>query len=381
MSRGETRVMLSYTLFVARDSPDFGWGRKKEWNMNRIIVTGGAGFIGSAVCRMLAKQGVEILNIDKLTYAGNLSSLEPVAQLPNYHFLHADICDAPAMAKAFAEFRPQGVMHLAAESHVDRSIDGPGLFLQTNVVGTYTMLEAAHAYWKTLPEDEKAAFRFLHISTDEVYGSLGPTGLFTEETPYAPRSPYSASKASADHLVNAWFHTYGLPTLKTNCSNNYGPYHFPEKLIPLVTLNALAGRPLPIYGKGDNIRDWLYVEDHARALWLALTTGRPGETYNVGGHNERTNLQVVQAICAILDELRPRADGKPYAEQITFVKDRPGHDARYAIDPSKIMRELGWKPQETFDTGLRRTIQWYLDNEAWWAPLRKASEERLGTAR
>ena len=381
MSRGETRVMLSYTLFVARDSPDVGWGRKKEWNMNRIIVTGGAGFIGSAVCRMLAKQGVEILNIDKLTYAGNLSSLEPVAQLPNYHFLHADICDAPAMAKAFAEFRPQGVMHLAAESHVDRSIDGPGLFLQTNVVGTYTMLEAAHAYWKTLPEDEKAAFRFLHISTDEVYGSLGPTGLFTEETPYSPRSPYSASKASADHLVNAWFHTYGLPTLKTNCSNNYGPYHFPEKLIPLVTLNALAGRPLPIYGKGDNIRDWLYVEDHARALWLALTTGRPGETYNVGGHNERTNLQVVQAICAILDELRPRADGKPYAEQITFVKDRPGHDARYAIDPSKIMRELGWKPQETFGTGLRRTIQWYLDNEAWWAPLRKASEERLGTAR
>ena len=349
--------------------------------MNRIIVTGGAGFIGSAVCRMLAKQGVEILNIDKLTYAGNLSSLEPVAQLPNYHFLHADICDAPAMAKAFAEFRPQGVMHLAAESHVDRSIDGPGLFLQTNVVGTYTMLEAAHAYWKTLPEPEKAAFRFLHISTDEVYGSLGPTGLFTEETPYAPRSPYSASKASADHLVNAWFHTYGLPTLKTNCSNNYGSYHFPEKLIPLVTLNALAGRPLPIYGKGDNIRDWLYVEDHARALWLALTTGRPGETYNVGGHNERTNLQVVQAICAILDELRPRPDGKPYAEQITFVKDRPGHDARYAIDPSKIMRELGWKPQETFDTGLRRTIQWYLDNEAWWAPLRKASEERLGTAR
>ena len=304
--------------------------------MNRIIVTGGAGFIGSAVCRMLAKQGVEILNIDKLTYAGNLSSLEPVAGLPNYHFLQADICDAPAMAKAFAEFRPQGVMHLAAESHVDRSIDGPGLFLQTNVVGTYTMLEAAHAYWKTLPEPEKGAFRFLHISTDEVYGSLGPTGYFTEETPYSPRSPYSASK---------------------------------------------AGRPLPIYGKGDNIRDWLYVEDHARALWLALTTGKPGETYNVGGHNERTNLQVVQAICAILDELRPRPDGKPYADQITFVKDRPGHDARYAIDPTKITRELGWKPQETFDTGLRRTIQWYLDNEAWWAPLRKASEERLGTAK
>ncbi len=344
----------------------------------RVLVTGGAGFIGSAVVRMLAGMGVEVLNVDKLTYAGNLASVEPVAALPNYHFLKADICDARAMAQAFAEFRPQGVMHLAAESHVDRSIDGPGLFLQTNVMGTYTLLEAARAYWNTLEPTGKAAFRFLLISTDEVYGSLGSEGYFTEQTNYDPRSPYSASKASADHLASAWFHTYGLPTLKTNCSNNYGPYHFPEKLIPLVTLNALAGRPLPIYGKGDNIRDWLFVEDHARALWLALNKGRPGETYNVGGHNERTNLQVVQAICAILDELRPRIDGQSYAKQITFVKDRPGHDARYAIDPSKIRAELGWRPQETFDTGLRRTIQWYLEHEAWWAPLRKVAETRVG---
>lgn len=345
----------------------------------RVIVTGGAGFIGSAVVRLLVREGIEVLNIDKLTYAGNLSSVAEVSDQPNYHFLHADICDGPTMAKAFADFRPDGVLHLAAESHVDRSIDGPGLFLQTNVMGTYTLLEAARAYWNTLSGPAHDDFRFLLISTDEVYGSLGPTGYFTEETNYDPRSPYSSSKASADHLASAWFHTYGLPTLKTNCSNNYGPYHFPEKLIPLVTLNALDGRPLPIYGKGDNIRDWLFVEDHARALWLALNKGKPGETYNVGGHNERTNLQVVQAICAILDELRPRADGKSYAEQITFVADRPGHDARYAIDPSKIMRELGWKPQETFETGLRRTLEWYLTHEAWWAPLRAASRERLGT--
>ena len=345
----------------------------------RVIVTGGAGFIGSAVVRMLAKQGVEVLNIDKLTYAGNLTSVAPVADLPNYRFLKADICDAAAMNKAFMEFKPDGVMHLAAESHVDRSIDGPGLFLQTNIIGTYTLLEAARAYWQTLDGEAKTDFRFLLISTDEVYGQLGPEGFFKETDNYDPRSPYSASKASADHLAAAWFHTYGLPTLKTNCSNNYGPYHFPEKLIPLVTLNALAGRPLPIYGKGDNIRDWLFVEDHARALWLALNTGKPGETYNVGGHNERTNLQVVQAICAILDDLRPRADGKPYADQITFVRDRPGHDQRYAIDPTKIMTELGWKPEETFDTGLRRTIQWYLDNEAWWQPLRAAAETRVGT--
>lgn len=347
----------------------------------RVIVTGGAGFIGSAVVRMLVREGVEVLNVDKLTYAGNLSSVAAVAEAPNYHFLQADICDAAAMARAFAEFRPDGVMHLAAESHVDRSIDGPGLFLQTNIIGTYTLLEAARAYLPTLPAVAQADFRFLLISTDEVYGSLGVEGYFTEQTNYDPRSPYSASKASADHLASAWYHTYGLPTLKTNCSNNYGPYHFPEKLIPLVTLNALAGRPLPIYGKGDNVRDWLFVEDHARALWLALNKGRPGECYNVGGHNERTNLQVVQAICAILDELRPRADGRSYAEQITFVKDRPGHDARYAIDPSKIMAELGWKPQETFETGLRRTIQWYLENEAWWQPLRQAAAQRVGLAR
>ena len=334
--------------------------------MQRVIVTGGAGFIGSAVVRMLVRQGVEVLNIDKLTYAGNLASVAPVADRPNYRFLKADICDAAAMARAFADFRPEGVLHLAAES-------------QTNVIGTYTLLEAARAYWQELTGAAHDGFRFLLVSTDEVYGSLGPEGYFTERTNYDPRSPYSASKASADHLASAWFHTYGLPTLKTNCSNNYGPYHFPEKLIPLVTLNALAGRPLPIYGKGDNVRDWLYVDDHARALWLALNHGRPGETYNVGGHNERTNLQVVQAICAILDELRPRPDGRPYAGQIAFVKDRPGHDARYAIDPTKIMAELGWRPQETFDTGLRRTVQWYLDNEAWWAPLRHAAETRLGT--
>ena len=345
----------------------------------RVIVTGGAGFIGSAVVRMLVSEGVEVLNVDKLTYAGNLSSVASVADKPNYRFLKADICDAEAMARAFADFRPDGVMHLAAESHVDRSIDGPGLFLRTNIIGTYTLLEAARAYRATLGDQARDDFRFLLISTDEVYGSLGPEGYFTETTNYDPRSPYSASKASADHLAAAWYHTYGLPTLKTNCSNNYGPYHFPEKLIPLVTLNALAGRPLPIYGKGDNIRDWLFVEDHARALWLALNAGRPGETYNVGGHNERTNLQVVQSICAILDELRPRPDGKSYAGQITFVRDRPGHDRRYAIDPTKIMTELGWKPQETFETGLRRTIRWYLDNEWWWSPLRAAAETRVGT--
>ena len=346
----------------------------------RVLVTGGAGFIGSAVVRMLVKEGIEVLNVDKLTYAGNLSSVAPVADAPNSHFLKADICDAQAMHSAFQTFKPDGVMHLAAESHVDRSIDGPGLFLQTNILGTYTLLEAARTYWNTLEDNARDAFRFLLISTDEVYGSLGPEGYFTETTRYDPRSTYSASKASADHLASAWFHTYGLPTLKTNCSNNYGPYHFPEKLIPLVTLNALAGRPLPIYGKGDNIRDWLFVEDHARALWLVLNEGLCGETYNVGGHNERTNLQVVQTICSILDRLRPRTDGKSYAEQITFVQDRPGHDARYAIDPTKITTELGWAPQESFETGLERTIQWYLDNEAWWQPLRTAAEQRIGTS-
>ena len=345
----------------------------------RVSVTGGAGFIGSAVVRMLVREGVEVLNVDKLTYAGNLASLNAVSDAPNYHFLKADICDRAAMETAFRSFRPDGVLHLAAESHVDRSIDGPGIFLQTNIIGTYTLLDVANAYRKSLPDDAQTAFRFLLVSTDEVYGSLGAEGYFTETSRYDPRSPYSASKAAADHLAAAWFHTYGLPTLKTNCSNNYGPYHFPEKLIPLVTLNALADRPLPIYGKGDNVRDWLFVEDHARALWLVLNKGRCGETYNIGGHNERTNLQVVQAICAILDRLRPRTDGKSYAGQITFVQDRPGHDARYAIDPSKITAELGWQPQETFETGLERTIQWYLENEAWWRPLRHIAGQRIGT--
>lgn len=335
----------------------------------RVIVTGGAGFIGSAVVRMLVREGVEVLNIDKLTYAGNLSSVACVAEAPNYHFLKADICDVGAMQRAFAEFQPDGVMHLAAESHVDRSIDGPSVFIQTNVVGTYTLLDSARAYWQTLSSEAQQDFRFLLISTDEVYGSLGAEGFFTEETRYDPRSPYSASKAAADHLASAWFHTYGLPTLKTNCSNNYGPYHFPEKLIPLVILRALEGKALPIYGKGENVRDWLYVEDHARALWLVLNKGVCGETYNVGGHNERTNLQVVEAICDILNGLRPRADGKSYAEQITFVTDRPGHDLRYAIDPTKITTELGWQPLESFETGLVRTVQWYLDHEAWWRPL------------
>lgn len=345
----------------------------------RILVTGGAGFIGSAVVRQwINDTDSEVLNVDKLTYAGNLSSVAPVSSSPRYHFLQADICDRVAMDKAFAEFKPDGVMHLAAESHVDRSIDGPSTTIQTNIMGTFTLLEAARGYWSKLDDAAKKAFRFLHISTDEVYGSLGPGGFFTETTPYDPRSPYSASKASSDHLVSAWFHTYGMPTLKTNCSNNYGPYHYPEKLIPLVTLNALAGRSLPIYGKGDNIRDWLFVEDHARALRLVLTEGRPGETYNVGGHNERTNLQVVKGICAILDELRPRANGERYDALITYVTDRPGHDQRYAIDPTKLVTELGWKPQENFESGLRKTIQWYLDNEAWWRPLQVVAAERLG---
>ncbi len=347
--------------------------------MKRIIVTGGAGFIGSAVVRLLIQEtDCEVLNIDKLTYAGNLSSVAEVSDDPRYHFLQADICDRAAMDAAFASFKPDGIMHLAAESHVDRSIDGPALTIASNIMGTFTLLEAARAHWLTLDDAAKAAFRFHLISTDEVYGSLGPGGFFTEQTPYDPRSPYSASKASADHLASAWYHTYGLPTVKTNCSNNYGPYHYPEKLIPLVTLNALAGRALPIYGKGDNIRDWLYVEDHARALLLVLQTGKPGETYNVGGHNERTNLEVVQAICAILDDLRPRQDGKAYAEQITYVTDRPGHDQRYAIDPTKITQELGWQSQENFETGLRKTIQWYLDREDWWQPIQQAATERLG---
>ncbi|MCG3178527.1 MAG: dTDP-glucose 4,6-dehydratase 2 [Phycisphaerae bacterium] len=349
----------------------------------RVLVTGGAGFIGSAVVRYLVGElGQEVCNVDKLTYAGNLSSLRQIEGKGNYRFVRADICDRPAMGAVFADFRPDAVMHLAAESHVDRSIDGPATFIQTNVVGTYTMLDAAREYWDKLPADARAAFRFHHISTDEVYGSLGATGLFTERTPYDPRSPYSASKASSDHLVQAWFHTYGLPVLVTNTSNNYGPYHFPEKLIPLVILNALHRKPLPVYGKGENVRDWLYVEDHARALWLAVTRGRPGQTYNIGGRNERTNLQVVQAICDILDELRPHADG-PYRGLITFVTDRPGHDLRYAIDATKIEDELGWRARENFDTGIRKTVQWYLDNEWWWRPIRegKYAGERLGVGR
>ena len=350
--------------------------------MKRIIVTGGAGFIGSALIRYLIREtDAEVMNLDKLTYAGNLASLSEIDKSPRYHFSRTDICDAEAVSRLFREFRPDAIMHLAAESHVDRSIDGPLEFVRTNVMGTATLLNAATEYWRTLSEYKRAAFRFQHISTDEVYGSLGPEGLFTEKTPYDPRSPYSASKASSDHLVRAWHHTFGLPVLLSNCSNNYGPYHFPEKLIPLVILNALDGKQLPIYGKGENIRDWLFVEDHARALWLIDRKGKVGETYNIGGRNERTNLQVVEAICAILDELRPKASGS-YADQITFVSDRPGHDLRYAIDADKLRRELGWEPREDFDSGLRLTVKWYLENDWWWRPIRekKYSGQRLGKA-
>ena len=332
--------------------------------MNTILITGGAGFIGSAVIRQLiAETAVTVINVDKLTYAGNLQSLSSIADDPRYRFERVDICDAVDVARLFREHQPDAVMHLAAESHVDRSISGPAAFIETNIVGTYTLLEAAREYWNGLPAERKNAFRFHHISTDEVYGSLGDSGFFTEETAYRPNSPYSASKASSDHLVRAWHHTYGLPVITTNCSNNYGPYHFPEKLIPLIILNACNGKPLPIYGKGDNIRDWLYVDDHARALRLVLERGRVGETYNIGGWNEKTNLEVVQAICAILDELRPQ--GAPHTSLITYVQDRPGHDRRYAIDASKIASELGWKPLETFETGLRKTVAWYLANTAW----------------
>lgn len=345
----------------------------------RIFVTGGAGFIGSALVRHLIENTThEVLNFDKLTYAGTLSTVERVASSNRYRFVQGDICDAKAVCDAIAEFKPDVVTHLAAESHVDRSIDAPGAFVQTNVVGTYTMLAETRAYWLGLDEDAKAAFRFHHISTDEVYGSLGDTGLFTEETPYDPRSPYSASKAGSDHLVSAWGHTFGLPVLITNCSNNYGPYHFPEKLIPLMIAKALDGEPLPIYGKGDQVRDWLYVEDHVRALQAVFERGEPGRTYNVGGHNERQNIEVVKTLCAILDDRRPRADGASYAEQMTEVADRPGHDKRYAIDASRIGDELGWTPAETFETGIAKTVDWYLANEDWWRPLvaAKASERR-----
>ncbi len=342
----------------------------------RCIVTGGCGFIGSALVRHLVRdEGAAVLVIDKLTYAGVPESLTEVAG--RYEFLKADICDQAAMDRAFETFQPDTIFHLAAESHVDRSIDGPGEFVRTNVVGTATLLQSALAWWRKHPN-----FVFQHISTDEVYGSLGAEGYFTENTPYSPHSPYSASKAASDHLVRAWHDTYGLPTLITNCSNNYGPYHFPEKLIPLVILNCLDGKPLPVYGKGANVRDWLYVEDHVRALCLVNEKGRRGETYNVGGHNERTNLEVVQAVCAVLDELRPRPNGK-YADLITFVADRPGHDLRYAIDPAKLMTELGWKPRENFESGIRKTVQWYLDNEWWWKPIheKRYAGERLGQAK
>jgi len=348
--------------------------------MKKIIVTGGAGFIGSALIRHLVRNtDCEVMNLDKLTYAGNPASLKEVEQSPRYHFTQLDICDAEGVAKLFAEFQPDSIMHLAAESHVDRSIDDPLCFVRTNVLGTANLLQCALTYWKTLSEDRKAAFRFQHISTDEVYGSLGAEGFFKETTPYDPKSPYSASKASSDHMVRAWGHTFGLPVLISNCSNNYGPYHFPEKLIPLVILNALDGKPLPIYGKGDNIRDWLYVEDHAKALYLINRKGIPGETYNIGGHNERTNLEVVQAICRILDDLKPKASGS-YSDQIVFVADRPGHDQRYAIDADKLRNELGWNPEENFDTGIRKTVAWYLENDWWWRPIRenKYSGERLG---
>jgi dTDP-glucose 4,6-dehydratase len=344
----------------------------------KVLVTGGAGFIGSAVCRHLVGEGASVLNIDALTYAGNLQSLATIGNAPNYRFAKIDICDRRAMAEAFATFAPDQVIHLAAESHVDRSIMAGDAFIQTNIVGAFSMLEAARAYWQGLSGGKRDAFRFLHVSTDEVYGSLSESGAFVEETPYDPSSPYSASKAAADHLVSAWTRTYGFPAVISNCSNNYGPYHFPEKLIPLVILNALHLKALPVYGAGLNVRDWLYVEDHARALDLIVAQGRIGEKYNVGGRNERSNIEVVRRICAILDRLRPMP--RAYESLIAFVADRPGHDLRYAIDATKLERELGWRALETFDSGLEKTVRWYLDNEWWWRPLRDSvyAGERLG---
>ena len=348
----------------------------------KIIITGGAGFIGSAVIRhIIQTTNHEVLNVDKLTYAGNLESLSLVDQNPRYHFSQTDICDRVELDKLFELFQPDAVMHLAAESHVDRSISGPYTFIKTNIIGTYTLLEVARKYWLQLDEKRQAEFKFHHISTDEVYGDLeGTTDLFTETTSYAPSSPYSASKASSDHLVRAWHRTYGLPTIVTNCSNNYGSYHFPEKLIPLVILNALEGKSLPIYGKGDQIRDWLFVEDHAQALYKVVTEGVVGETYNIGGHNEKQNIEVVKTICKILNELKPQSNGQQYESLITFVKDRPGHDLRYAIDATKIGNELGWKPKETFETGIRKTVEWYLNNLDWCRRVQDGSyqRERLG---
>lgn len=355
----------------------------------KILITGGAGFIGSAVVRhIIGNTDDKVVNLDKLTYAGNLQSLVKVAGNARYAFEHVDICNRADLDRVFKQHQPDAVMHLAAESHVDRSIDGPAEFIATNIVGTYTLLEAARNYWQALNPDRAAAFRFHHISTDEVYGDLADTTkLFTETTAYAPSSPYSASKASSDHLVRAWHRTYGLPVLITNCSNNYGPYHFPEKLIPLMVLNAIEGKPLPVYGKGDQVRDWLYVEDHARALHTVITHGRVGETYNIGGHNEKKNIDVVRAICELLDELHPQCRplgpqgcAGSHSQLITHVEDRPGHDLRYAIDASKIQRELGWTPLETFETGLRKTVEWYLNNAEWWRHVLDGSyqRERLG---
>lgn len=346
----------------------------------KLLVTGGAGFIGSNLVRLLVNSGHEVLNVDALTYAGNLNSLRDVAQQPNYRFAQVDITDAAAIRQTLLEYQPDGVMHLAAESHVDRSIDGPRQFIETNVVGTLNVLQAALEFWRGLDPAAAQAFRFLHVSTDEVYGSLGPDGYFTEETRYDPHSPYSASKAASDHLARAWCDTYGLPVIVTNCSNNYGPYQFPEKLIPVVILKCLHGEPIPVYGKGENIRDWLYVEDHCEALIVALQRGTVGQTYNIGGNNERTNIDLVRMLCGLMDELHPRADGRSYAEQITFVTDRPGHDLRYAIDPSKIRDQLGWQPRQDHESGFRKTVQWYLDNRQWWGEVLSGDYrmERLG---
>lgn len=351
----------------------------------KILVTGGAGFIGSALVRFLIQQTQhQVINIDKLTYAANLDNLKPIDHSPRYHFIQADICDEPLMQQLFAEHQPDAVMHLAAESHVDRSIDGPRAFLDTNILGTYSLLQAARTLWKVLPEIRQSTFRFLHVSTDEVYGSLGADGYFTEQTAYAPNSPYSASKASSDMLVRAWHQTFGLPTLISNCSNNYGPYQFPEKLIPVTILNALKGQPLPVYGTGQNIRDWLFVDDHVVALYRILCDGCVGETYNIGGHNEKQNLELVQEICRILDDLLPASPHVPHARLIQFVTDRPGHDLRYAIDASKMERELGWRPSFTVEAGLRQTVQWYLEHPEWWqAVLNRGFQEdqRLGMSR